>query len=87
MKKLNTLFIVGIVVFSFISCDTNKPEKKAGHVILIGLDGWTARSIEKADMPNVKQLMQEGSYTLKKTFGTSIVKCNKLGYHVYGLRT
>lgn len=66
MKKLNTLFIVGIVVFSFISCDTNKPEKKAGHVILIGLDGWTARSIEKADMPNVKQLMQEGSYTLKK---------------------
>ena len=36
------------------------------HVFLIGLDGWGGYSIPKADMPNVKYLMEEGAYTLKK---------------------
>lgn len=40
--------------------------KRAGHVILIGLDGWGAYSVEKAEMPHVKQLMADGSYTLTK---------------------
>jgi predicted AlkP superfamily pyrophosphatase or phosphodiesterase len=35
------------------------------HVILIGLDGWGAYSLPKADMPVVKRMMREGSYTLK----------------------
>lgn len=39
---------------------------RAKHVVLIGLDGWGAYSVEKADMPQVKKLMAEGSYTLKK---------------------
>ena len=39
---------------------------RAKHVVLIGLDGWGAYSMEKAEMPNVKKLMKEGSYTLKK---------------------
>ena len=39
---------------------------KAKHVVLIGLDGWGAYSVEKAEMPNVKKLMAEGAYTLKK---------------------
>lgn len=39
---------------------------RANHVVLIGLDGWGAYSVEKADMPNLKKLMAEGSYTLKK---------------------
>ena len=39
---------------------------KAEHVILIGLDGWGSYSVEKANMPHVKKLMQEGAYTLKK---------------------
>lgn len=39
---------------------------RAKHVVLIGLDGWGAYSVEKADMPNVKKLMSDGSYTLKK---------------------
>lgn len=39
---------------------------KAKHVVLIGLDGWGAYSVGKADMPNVKRLMREGAYTLKK---------------------
>ncbi|WP_303227539.1 alkaline phosphatase [Parabacteroides goldsteinii] len=39
---------------------------RAKHVILIGLDGWGAYSVSKAEMPNVKKLMDDGSYTLKK---------------------
>lgn len=39
---------------------------RANHVVLIGLDGWGAYSVEKADMPNLKKLMADGSYTLKK---------------------
>ena len=32
------------------------------------LDGWGAYSLPKADMPNVKKLMEDGAYTLKKAF-------------------
>lgn len=39
---------------------------KAKHVVLIGLDGWGAYSVEKAETPNIKKLMADGSYTLKK---------------------
>lgn len=42
------------------------PEWKAEHVFVIGLDGWGAYSVAKADMPNVKALMDAGCYTLKK---------------------
>lgn len=38
----------------------------APHVVLIGLDGWGAYSLPKADMPTVKELMNSGSYTLEK---------------------
>jgi predicted AlkP superfamily pyrophosphatase or phosphodiesterase len=64
-----------LVVISFLlnGCMLNgcasaeKPQTWiASHVIFIGLDGWGAYSIEKADMPCVKQLMYDGTYTLKK---------------------
>ena len=41
-------------------------KRKAAHVVLIGLDGWGAYSIENADMPHTKSLMNSGCYTLKK---------------------
>ncbi len=53
-------------LFTVTSCSPGKGEDKAKHVILIGLDGWGAYSLPKADMPTVKKLMEEGSYTLKK---------------------
>lgn len=40
--------------------------KKTQHVVFIGMDGWGAYSMPKADMPNVKKLMEEGAYTLSK---------------------
>lgn len=69
--KLTSLFAVLIALFTLGSCTessttpTNQPWK-AEHVIFIGLDGWGSYSVEKADMPNVKQLMSKGSYTLQK---------------------
>ncbi|MDR3268932.1 MAG: alkaline phosphatase [Tannerella sp.] len=55
-----------LVVFAGCS-PAEKPEQwLAQHVIFIGLDGWGAYSVEKADMPHVKQLMADGAYTLKK---------------------
>ena len=63
------------------------PEWKAEHVFVIGLDGWGAYSVEKADMPNVKALMDAGCYTFEKTQCTSFIQCCKLGFHVYGGRS
>lgn len=58
-----------ILALASLLAFTNVPATakwKAKHVVMIGLDGWGAYSVEKADMPNVKKLMSEGAYTLKK---------------------
>jgi predicted AlkP superfamily pyrophosphatase or phosphodiesterase len=34
------------------------------HVFLIGLDGWGSYSLPKADMPVIKRMMAEGTYSL-----------------------
>lgn len=40
---------------------------KAKHVVLIGVDGWASHDLDKApDIPNIRRMMAEGSYTLKK---------------------
>ncbi len=41
-------------------------EPLAGHIVLISLDGWASRGMDRADMPNVKALMEAGSWTLRK---------------------
>lgn len=66
MKIHFYLFSVLLFVLSVGILCTGCSEKKAEHVVFIGLDGWGAYSMPKADMPNVKKLMSEGAYTLKK---------------------
>ncbi|PZX49628.1 type I phosphodiesterase/nucleotide pyrophosphatase [Algoriphagus chordae] len=39
--------------------------KKAKHVILIGFDGLGSYAIPKANMPNLKKLMESGSHSLE----------------------
>lgn len=51
-----------LVCFSFVAQSAPKPK----HVVLIGLDGWGSYSYEKANIPNIKKLAQDGSYTLTK---------------------
>lgn len=65
MKK-NILFILLGIFFAMNTNNISAASPRAKHVILIGLDGWGAYSVSKAEMPNVKKLMDDGSYTLKK---------------------
>lgn len=61
-----TLFATFAFLFTVTFACSAKGKDKAKHVIFIGLDGWGAYSLPKADMPNVKKLMDNGAYTLKK---------------------
>lgn len=63
--KLEKL-IIALVLVLFFTNASFAAKWKAKHVVLIGLDGWGSYSVEKADMPNVKKLMADGSYTLEK---------------------
>lgn len=65
MKK-NILFILLGIFFAMNTYNISAASPRAKHVILIGQDGWGAYSVSKAEMPNVKKLMDDGSYTLKK---------------------
>lgn len=63
MKKA---MLIAACVLGAATLSSYAAEPKADHVILVGYDGWGAYSLPKADMPNVKKLMAEGSYTLDK---------------------
>ena len=66
-KTISIIFSAFALLSSVVSCtDAEVKETKAKHVFFIGLDGWGSYSVEDADMPNVKALMEEGSYTLQK---------------------
>lgn len=52
-----------VLILTLSACSTTP---KAKHIVWIGLDGWGSYSVEKAEMPTTKQLMAEGSYTVKK---------------------
>ena len=60
---------------------------KAKHVVFIGLDGWGSYSVPKADIPHIKQLMADGSYTLEKRTVLPLLQRRQLGKHVYGGRS
>lgn len=61
MKKTIALIIAVFAVFTSYA-----RKETASHVFFIGLDSWGSYSMAKADMPNVRRLMENGSYTLKK---------------------
>lgn len=67
MKKTTFKLVFALCVIALLAAScSNRENDKAKHVILIGLDGWGAYSIPQADMPTVKKLMENGSYTLEK---------------------
>lgn len=61
MKKT---FLFLIAALSFLL--SGQAAEKAKYVVLIGLDGWGAYSVSKAEIPNIRKMMNEGCYTLKK---------------------
>lgn len=73
MKKLVKLLAVGaaaiVAASAAPSCTKASAEagaKETPNIVYIGLDGWGAYSLPKADMPTVKALMDSGCYTLQK---------------------
>lgn len=73
IRKLITFgaFLTLSLSVELISCkqenkSVNGFKPKAEHVFLIGIDGWGAYSVEKGNIPNIRNLMQTGSYTLEK---------------------
>ena len=66
MKRLAILLITLCCISAL---DSDAARKKAKHVVMIGIDGWAAEGIRQADMselPNIKFLMDNGSWTLTK---------------------
>ena len=55
------------VLLGVFSLQTEAKKWRAKHVVVIGIDGWGAYSVPKAEhIPNIRMLMEQGSYTLKK---------------------
>lgn len=66
MKTQILKFILVAMALFVMVPQSSAAKYKAKHVVLIGLDGWGAYSYDKANMPHVKKLAAEGSYTLEK---------------------
>ena len=70
MKHLIVIFFSIFISIGLCSCQSTKEKQslqpKAKHVILIGIDGWGTYSLDKAKIPNIRFLMNNGSYTLRK---------------------
>ena len=54
MKHLFSSWATSLFALFIIVPNSFAAKWKAEHVILIGLDGWGAYSVEKADIPNTK---------------------------------
>jgi predicted AlkP superfamily pyrophosphatase or phosphodiesterase len=68
LKRFKLLSIIISLVFcastqKAISQEQNKQLSK--HVILIGVDGFGGYAFEKAEIPNIRKMMKNGSYSLK----------------------
>jgi predicted AlkP superfamily pyrophosphatase or phosphodiesterase len=54
-----------LIAFLFSGMAARAQLQGVQHVILIGMDGLGAYSIQKADNPNMKQLMKNGAWSLE----------------------
>ncbi len=64
--KRTLLFLLSAAVFTLVCSCSPKEAPKAKHLFLIGLDGLSSEAYVEADMPFVRSLAAEGSYTIKK---------------------
>lgn len=64
MKKIG--IIVLLFAAAIVSACQNSDRQSVKHVFLIGLDGMSSVGYNMAEMPFVKELATQGSYTVKK---------------------
>ena len=62
MRKMFAVAALALSMFLSVSLSAKRPS----HIVFVGLDGWGAYTMPKADMPQVKALMDRGAWTLKK---------------------
>ncbi|WP_339926317.1 alkaline phosphatase [uncultured Cyclobacterium sp.] len=62
-KKLTIMLLFPAILLS--TGALHAQVKKVKHVVLLGLDGLGSYAIPKAEMPNLKRIMDSGSYSLK----------------------
>lgn len=61
MKKTVLLFLV--IIFSISLSQAQS--KKIRHVVLVGFDGFGAYAFDSSDIPNLRLMMADGSWSLK----------------------
>lgn len=66
MDRLLLILLIILPCLSGQAGNKKKPFPDDIHVILIGFDGWGSHSMLKADMPVLKNMMEQGCWTLKK---------------------
>ena len=62
---MKRIILVLAVLLAAVSVQAKKKDI-AKHVIIIGVDGWGSWCMEKAEVPFIREKMQEGCYTLNK---------------------
>lgn len=64
------LFLIALAFAAMLSVSCNCEKKQAAlepeHLVFIGIDGMSAISFEEGEMPFVKSLLEQSSYTVKK---------------------
>ena len=85
MKKVIVPLFLLLIAACFLAIPCSA-KSKAKHVVLIGLDGWGAYSVPKADIP-YQTVNGRGFLYFGKTFCITLFQCCKLGIYVYGCRT
>lgn len=53
------------VLLAGLTFNVKAQPKQIKHVILIGVDGFGAYAVPQANMPNLKQMMKTGAWSLK----------------------
>lgn len=68
MKRYPHFFaaIAAVLAMSAAAACGPKAPKAPAHLVFIGLDGMSAEKFQEADMPFIKSLRPQSSYTLKK---------------------
>ena len=68
MKKFYSFMaiaIVGALLLGGCCSGKVKPVKGVKHVVMVGFDGLAGNTVEAAEMPTLKALMEQGSWTLQ----------------------
>lgn len=61
--SLSSILILPLLALALVSCGNSNGVK---HVFFIGLDGWGSYTLDKAEMPHIQKMMEEGAWTQNK---------------------